>query len=238
MLSKSAIRSASSNSLKRQSVDLDPRPVGVLVIEDHAAIAQMLSDLIDEKAGYECLGIAYRGADGLLAAREGAPDIVLLDLLLPDMGGLELLQELRKGRSKLKILVYSALANVEVLRHSLRFKVDGFVEKGATMDQLFAALDQVSRGGVYLSPKAAESIREVVLTLDQPVLNLIEMKALRLLAQAIPIKEIAFELGITPSGAYKVVDRLHHKTASRHFATLSMRAVGLGLTSPSPKEFR
>ena len=107
------------------------------------------------------------------------------------------------------------------------------------MDQLLTALDQVSGGGFYLSPKAAESIREVVLTLDQPVLNPTEMKALRLLSQAVPIKEIAHELGITPSGAYKVVDRLHRKTATSHFSTLSLRPVGLGLTSPLPaKDFR
>jgi DNA-binding CsgD family transcriptional regulator len=100
------------------------------------------------------------------------------------------------------------------------------------MEQLTDALEGIRRGEVYFSPTASKSLRQIVRRRKYANLDHNDLVALRLVAQQQPIKHIAYELGLSLSGAYKLVDRLLAKTGSANTAQLLHQAVLLGLVTP------
>ena len=204
----------------------------VVVIDDHQTIAQLLADFVDRHEGFQCVGTSYSGTEGIRLIEDHKPDLVILDLQLGDVSGLEVLERIKNHRPEPKILIFSALVNEALVGFTLRSKIDAFVEKGVPMEQLTDALERIRRGEVYFSPTASKSLRQIVHRRKYANLDHNDLVALRLVAQQQPIKHIAHELGLSQSGAYKLVDRLLAKTGSANTAQLLHQAVLLGLVTP------
>ncbi|MCF3652409.1 response regulator [Synoicihabitans lomoniglobus] len=201
----------------------------VLVVDDHLALAELLSQHLDGLPDFTSMGVTGDGGEALELICELRPDYVLLDLMLPTMGGLEIIQELERRGVSPRILVFSGLSNHEAVRHALFAGVNAFLEKGISLSELDEALRKVRAGEVHVSPSIADTLREIVcMAGDRPTLDLEEIKILRLLGAGRSAKAVAQEMGLCPSGVYKVMARVRGKAGVKDRAGEALFAANIG----------
>jgi two-component system invasion response regulator UvrY len=171
----------------------------VLIVDDHAIVRDGLSRLLATDGDHE-LKLVATGREALIAARSFRPDLVILDLNLPGLGGLELLRRLvaiQAGR----ILVLSMHAEPLYARRSLEAGAHGYVSKNAAPDELLAAVRRVAAGGRYIEAEIAQAL---ALGAGAETLNALsprELEIMRLLAAGSSLAEIAEALG----ASYKTI---------------------------------
>src|SRR4051812_12339609 len=122
----------------------------VVVVEDHASVRQMMGILLEREGPYERVGEAGTGFDALRTCRKLKPDLVILDLALPELCGLEVMRTLRAEQSRAGFLIYSGAMAGEIIREALRAHPHGFVHKTDQWAVFWEALRTVSAGGTYL----------------------------------------------------------------------------------------
>jgi len=193
----------------------------VLVIDDHPAIATLLGDFISEMDGFRAVAVTYSGEKGLEALRVHGADLVILDLGLPGMNGLEVLAKIQADFPDVKVLIFSGLLNLETLRQAMRLGIAGYLEKTAPFDQLGMALQRVKDGQMVFGPEASVLLREVVRggNSSAPIRSR-ETSILRLLAAGKQIKEIATEIGISLPGTYKAINVMRERMGARSIRDL------------------
>jgi DNA-binding NarL/FixJ family response regulator len=171
----------------------------ILIVDDHAIVRDGLSRLLATDADHE-LRMAANGRDALIAARGFRPDLVILDLNLPGLGGLELLRRLVAIEAG-KILVLSMHAEPLYARRALEAGAHGYVSKNAAPDELLAAVRRVAAGGRYIEAEIAQAL---ALGAGAETLNALsprELEIMRLLAAGSSLAEIADALG----ASYKTI---------------------------------
>jgi DNA-binding NarL/FixJ family response regulator len=122
----------------------------VFIVEDHPIMREALGDLIKSQPGFEVCGSAATGEEALQHLAVMAADLVLIDLALTGMNGIELVRVLRERQPDLRCLVLSGLTEVPYVRGALEVGVQGYILKGNPLE-LLEALREVSGGGTYLS---------------------------------------------------------------------------------------
>jgi DNA-binding NarL/FixJ family response regulator len=119
----------------------------VLVVDDAANLRELLTLLLETEDDFEVVGTAADGAQALEAATLLVPDIVLLDLAMPKMDGLQALPELRKRLPEARIVIFSGFDQGGLVDEALRIGADAFLEKGASVTSLVALLRELQAGG-------------------------------------------------------------------------------------------
>jgi DNA-binding NarL/FixJ family response regulator len=173
--------------------------VKILVVDDHAIVRDGLSRLLMTDGDHE-VKLAANGREALLLARSFRPALVILDLNLPGLGGLELLRRLVAIEAG-KILVLSMHAEPLYARRSLEAGAHGYVSKNAAPDELLAAVRRVAAGGRYIEAEIAQAL---ALGAGAETLNALsprELEIMRLLAAGSSLAEIAEALG----ASYKTI---------------------------------
>ncbi len=127
-----------------------PQPKRVLVAEDHDNLRGHLSRLIDGQDGFICVGSAANGSEALRLIEETAPDVVLLDLAMPEMDGLRLIKRLKDWRPGIRCLVLSAHRDSAYVDRAIISGADGYVFK-SNPHEVTAALQAVTEGRVFYS---------------------------------------------------------------------------------------
>jgi two-component system invasion response regulator UvrY len=171
----------------------------ILIVDDHAIVRDGLSRLLATDGDHE-LKLVATGRDALIAARSFRPDLVILDLNLPGLGGLELLRRLVAIEAG-KILVLSMHAEPLYARRALEAGAHGYVSKNAAPDELLAAVRRVGVGGRYIEAEIAQAL---ALGAGAETLNALsprELEIMRLLAAGSSLAEIADALG----ASYKTI---------------------------------
>src|SRR3954470_18409127 len=167
----------------------------VVVVEDHVGVRQMMGILLEREGPYERVGEAGTGFDALRTCRKLKPDLVILDLVLPELNGLEVLRTLRAEELKTRFLVYSGVSSGEMIREALRARPHGFVHKTDQWSVFWEALRMVSAGGVYLSPFAASMMDHLQADpLADRSLSARERTVLQMIAEGMSNKEMADRL--------------------------------------------
>lgn len=209
----------------------------ILVVEDHQAIAQLLADFLNSQENYALAGVVHDPVAALDAAAAAMPDLIILDIGLPDKSaGLGLIDSLRVAVPSAKILVFSALSTMQVVRQALQSGAHGFLEKSAPFPELVHAIEQVSSGQTYLGAHASAMLREAVISdLGQESPPTQELAVLRLLGRGLVVKEIAEELHLSNSMIYKLIDRLRTKFDARTNEDLVLIAVERGWIEIQPR---
>jgi DNA-binding NarL/FixJ family response regulator len=182
--------------------------IRVVVVDDHLSIRQMLGRIFAFDGNYELAGDAGTGVEGLELCRKIKPRVVIVDLLLPEMSGVELLRTLRAEGRETRVLIYSGTLNQSLVASALRARPHGFVHKEDSLSTLLEALRTVAQGGSYLTPFAT-SLAEQAESSTSPVTQLSgrERTVLQMVAEGCSSKQIGDRLGISP----KTVE--HHRTA-------------------------
>jgi two-component system response regulator NreC len=126
--------------------------IRILIADDHGVMRAGLRALLEDEPGIEVIGEAADGEQVLKLAAELLPDIVLLDIGMPGMDGIEATRQLKLAHSQIKVLILSLYEDEKLLREAIKVGAAGYVIKRAAEDELLAAIKSVSRGDMYIHP--------------------------------------------------------------------------------------
>lgn len=209
-------------------------PIRVFIVDDHPLFSEVLSDVLNRTGDFIVVGEARDGESALKRLEGLAVDIVILDLIMPGMGGLEVLETLRAKRFGGRMVMCSGLGSEKAIMEAFALGVSAFVEKTMVMEELFSTLRAVAEGKFPLNSRMSGLLRDFVRRrkVFKPIATG-DMVILRGLATGRALKEIADELGISTSGAYKARARIKARMSIQGAAGFVHLATSLGLFSPS-----
>lgn len=172
--------------------------IKVLVVDDHPVVTQGVSLLLRAQPNVVVVGSARTGNEAIKAAAELAPDVVLLDLRLPDMLATEVIRKFRVVRPTARVLLFTAYADHAALPAALEEGVVGCLLKDASTTDLASAIQQAYRGQTVMDPRvdasASDRLQEALVRVG---LTRREYQVLRLVATGHTNPEVADELGLT-----------------------------------------
>ena len=184
---------------------LEEDRINLLIVDDHPIVRDGLVAILTTQPDFQIIGEAASGQEALALFQQDQPDVVLLDLEMPEMDGVELIRQLRVARPDVKTVVFTAFDTDERILSALQAGAKGYLLKGAPRAELFDAIRIVHRGGSLLQPVVASRLLNQIATPATggqvggelvEELTPREHEVLVLLAQGKQNKEIAAELTI------------------------------------------
>ena len=176
-------------------------PIRILVADDHPVLRDGLIAVLSTQSDFTVVGEAGSGAEAVRKAEELQPDVILLDLEMPEMDGVEALKLMRESRPDTRVIIFTVFDTDERILSAVRAGARGYILKGAPRDQVFDAIRVVHTGGSLLQPIVATRLLERISrgTEGSKISSVTprELDVLRLLARGLQNKEIAVDLGIT-----------------------------------------
>jgi DNA-binding NarL/FixJ family response regulator len=176
--------------------------IRILIVDDHPVVRDGLIAMFGTHPDFLVVGEAANGLEAVAKAQKFSPDVVLLDLEMPEMDGVEALRRIREHNPRTNAVVFTAFDTDERIVSAIRAGAKGYLLKGAPREELFTAVRVVSQGGSLLQPIVATKLLQHVSgqspqnDLPEPLTDR-EMDVLKLLAQGKTNKEIALQLFIT-----------------------------------------
>ncbi len=134
----------------------------ILLVDDHAIVRQGVKQLLLDLGVADTVSEAESGADALSQADRADWDVVLLDISLPDMNGIEVLKRLRRKAPRLPVLMFSMYREDQFAVRALKAGAAGYLSKTANTAQMTSAVQQVAAGRRYVSPKMAEALADYI----------------------------------------------------------------------------
>jgi len=207
----------------------------VLLADDHTIVAEGLASLLE--LDYELVGRVQNGRDLLRAADELSPDVIVTDISMPLLNGIEALRQLKKSNPDVRVVFLTVHADVSYVTEAFRAGASGYVLKQSAAEELRSAIRAVHAGETYITPLIATDRLAELLEADQAteslavVLTPREREVLQLLAEGRSAKEIASVLDISPRTVefhkYNVMEKLGLRTT----AELTQYAIKHGIVS-------
>jgi NarL family two-component system response regulator LiaR len=216
-------------------------PIRILVVDDHVIVRQGIRALLTEYEDVEVVGEAGNGLDAVQAAESLKPDVVLMDLLMPGMDGVEATRRISEQWPDVRVLVVTTYSGDDLVFPAIKAGARGYALKDAGARELVGAIRQVYRGEPSLHPDIARKLLQEV---RQPTpdrrapdpLTAREVEVLRLLAEGLDNTEIAERLVVAEvtvrSHISRILDKLH--LANRVQATLYALREGLADLEEGP----
>ena len=172
--------------------------IRVLVVDDHPVVRQGLVAVLGDQPDFVVAGSAGSAEEALALVARERPDVVLLDLELPGLDGVEAIPRLLEASPEVRVLVFTAYDTDERVVGAIRAGAGGYLLKGASVEEIARAIRTVRGGGSYLEPRVATALLAEVRTPRRgTALTDRERAVLRLVADGLPTKQIARSLGIS-----------------------------------------
>lgn len=210
--------------------------IRVLIADDHTIVRAGVRLLLEAEKDIEVVGEAVNGEDAIKLAESLRPDVILMDIAMPGINGMEATRKIRSRLPEIQIVVLTMHRSDEYFFEVLKAGASGYVLKGAETNELINAIQEVSRGEVFLHPEMTKKLLQDYLHRmgkadfsDHPVLSKREKQILHLLAEGFNTKEIADRLFVSPSTIHSHRTNLMKKLnlGSRHELVQYARKHGL-----------
>lgn len=178
-------------------------PIRVAVIEDEIMVARMLEAWIGCSRDFILVASAHDGKEGLAHCRRTNPDIALVDIVMPGMGGITLAEQLLDSLPNLKLIILSARLDPYCIHRIHHLKIPGYVDKSCSPDVVTEAIHAVARGETYYTPNYRERLQYLLQDPDAffKILSKREVEIMRHVATGLSVDDIAAEMNITSSTA-------------------------------------
>lgn len=205
------------------------KPICVLIVDDHPVVRAGLTSLLRKESGMWVVGTAHDGEMGLDLIRRSPVDVVLLDLRMPKINGIDFLGMLRKIANPPTVLILSSYAYEEEIYRALKAGARGYISKDASRAQIVEAINTVHAGGKYLSGDIARRLADRA---SRSSLSSRETEILEMVSKGLTNKEIARVLRISQ---YTVRNHINHLSAKLEVADRTEAvavAIQQGILSP------
>jgi len=209
----------------------------IVLAEDHTILREGLKSLLSSSQDFEVIGEAADGREAIRSVEKLKPDLILIDLSMPRMNGMEAIREIRRVSKEVKILVLTVHKSEEYVLATFKAGADGYVLKDATHQELLMAIKSVLKGRNYISPEISEKVLEGYLEgrkrlksqTSWETLTPREREILKLIAEGYKNKEIAEELCISVKTVEKHRSNLMEKLNLHNAQALTAFAIEKGL---------
>ncbi len=198
----------------------------ILIVDDHWVVVQGINAALEDHQEFEVVGTASDGLEAIKRVKSLKPDIVIMDISMPNLNGIEAAYEIKKFNKKVRIVIFTMYWDKEYVLSLFRAGISGYVLKEETISDLILALKAVTGGGTYYSKSAQEVIQrhledlelrdgENTLEVEDTFrrLSVREKEVFPLLADGLGTREISERLGISPktveSHKYNIMEKLN-----------------------------
>ena len=212
-------------------------PTRILIADDHKIFREGLRTLLQNRGDIEVIGEADNGRSVVGLAAELRPDVVIMDVAMPDLNGIEATRQIMNGRAPAKVLALSMHSDSRFVTRMLQAGAQGYLLKDCAFEELALAIDTIVGDGVYLSPGVTGVVvRDYVQHLAEgdggiAALSPREREVLQLVAEGLTTKDIAAKLHISVKTVETHRKQIMDKLEIRSVAELTKYAVREGLTS-------
>jgi len=212
--------------------------IRVVLADDHIVLRQGLRALLEDEPDIEVVGEADDGRQAVDVVLETGPDVLLIDLVMPEMDGMAATQVINEARPGTRVLILSSIEDRTAILGAVRAGAIGFVRKSAPIDIVVDSIRAAARGEVQFSSADA---RLLVRELQQPTqpehLTERELQVLQMISEGLANKEIAWKLHISEKTVKTHVSTILDKFGLQSRTQAALHALQLGLVAPLPQPF-
>ena len=185
-----------------------PKPLRLLLVDDHAVMRFGLANMLNARAEFKVIAEAENGREAIELHKEHQPDLTLLDVVMPDVGGIECLRLIKEYSPESHVLMLSSSELEHDIFQAMEAGADGYITKTASPAELIQSILAVASGESYISDEISRRLSDYS---DAPQLSPRELEVIQLLRHGMSNAEIGQDLGITP------------RTAKAHVASILLK---------------
>jgi DNA-binding NarL/FixJ family response regulator len=187
--------------------------VRILVVDDHEVVRRGLQSIIGACSDLQVVGTAASGEEALTLAKSAEPDLVLLDLQLPGMHGLEVINELAKANERCpKVVVLTVHDDDEIVLRAVKAGASGYVLKDASADELVGVIRHVAQGGRHFDEVVVKAfLSDEQRALERQLLTPHELEVLRMVAAGATNREVAEQLFVSADTVKSHLETIYRK---------------------------
>jgi NarL family two-component system response regulator LiaR len=213
----------------------EPTMIRILIVDDHPVVRKGMRALLAEEQDMQVVGEAVNGQESLRLAADLRPDVILMDLVMPEMNGIDAIQAITAANPQARILVMTSFAADDKVFPAIKAGALGYVLKDSDPDDLIRMIRQVARGELALHPTIA---RRVILELNKPAegpltpspLTERELEVLQYVAQGLENKTIAYRLSVQEATVRTHVSNILGKLHLANRVQATLYALKQGIT--------
>ena len=204
--------------------------ITVLLVDDHPIVREGIRAYLTEKSNLKIVGEATDGQEALTKSQELLPDIILLDIRMPNMNGIEVSKQIKKFSPKSKIIILTVYKSREYAKELISLGVLGYMLKDAHPEELYRAIEEVNKGNYYFSDQISDLILKAALNNFSGIrLSTREEEVLKLITNGMHNKEIASQLNLNTRTIETYRERVMNKLNIHSVAGLTKYAIAEGI---------
>ncbi len=204
-------------------------PVRIILADDHSLVRRGLAALLQMNEKFKVVAEANNGEEAIQCSEKYPADLIILDLHMPRLNGLETIRRMKHYHPETKILILSMYDDNELVAQALHDGASGFILKHSMEDELFEALEAILSGETYLSPRLTEIASTVNEEDAETALTSREKEVVQLVAEGYTTNEIADLMSISPNTAGRHIANIMKKLDVRNRVELVRLAIRRGL---------
>jgi DNA-binding NarL/FixJ family response regulator len=214
---------------------MSDEPIRLILVEDQHTILQQQKRLLDRHAELKVVGTARDGTRALELIDQLRPDVVLLDLGLPDIDGIEVTRRIKAGAPQVEILIFTIFDEEERVLEAVRAGASGYLLKGTPADRVVEAICEVHGGGSVIQPRLARRLLSHFQTAggqDVPQLTPRETEILLLISKGLSNRRAAETLGLSPATVRTHLEHIYAKLEVSNRTEAVTEAIRMGIIDP------